>query len=105
MSVIKEGVTISFMGGVVKLTGDIEYLASKDALIFHPVGEPEEVLTVNLEAYNLSPGEGCVFLRDYSQHEGLFASLAEAGVIEPQPVRVYSRGPHGARFYETRISA
>lgn len=41
-----------------------------------------ETLSINLGAYNLNTPEGHIFVKDYSEHEGLPDALVEAGVVE-----------------------
>lgn len=41
-----------------------------------------ETLSVNLGHYGMNTPEGQVFVKDYSEHEGLPDALVEAGVVE-----------------------
>lgn len=43
-------------------------------------GEPLMVATVWVEE---SPSEGCVWIKNWSENEGVLEALTEAGVIEP----------------------
>ena len=40
----------------------------------------QETLSINLGVYGLTPPPGCVYVKDYSEHEGLPQALVEAGV-------------------------
>lgn len=53
--------------------------------------EGPETLTVNLIAYGLTAPPGHVFVPDYSEHAGLPAALAAAGVAVP--VEAITFGP------------
>jgi hypothetical protein len=119
MNIIAEGVELTWMDGMLEMHGDVEYLPEKSALILHPVNDsaddidhcecdgflppPEEVLTVNLTESGLHPAAGCVFVRDYSHHAGLFAALAVAGVVESQAVRKVNVGTFGVPCFEARL--
>jgi len=43
--------------------------------------EPIATATVNLQAYNESPADGCVFIKDYSENSGMLASLIATGKV------------------------
>lgn len=51
---------------------------------------PVAVATVNVPEEPLGPGEVCV--KDYSENEGMFSALVEAGILEPEAVRVVPQG-------------
>jgi hypothetical protein len=55
-------------------------------------GEQVAVATVNLPGVPLNPGE--VFIKDYSENEGMLAALVRAGIVEPSGEAVPS-GPAG----------
>jgi len=56
-------------------------------------GEPPERLSVNLAGYGMTPPAGHVYVKDYSEHEGLPHALEEAGVaFKEEEVRF---GPWG----------
>lgn len=60
-------------------------------------GYPEtETLSTNLAFYGLTPSEGHVYVKDYSEHEGLPEALAAAGVA--QIVEWVKLGPFDTRF-------
>lgn len=63
-------------------------------------GQPVVVPTVNLEAYNEHPMPGHVFIKNWSENEGVLESLIEAGVIS-NPVREVPSG--FATAYECKI--
>lgn len=78
---IRRNITIPFT--YVDLTGDIEYDADRGALVLvDPLEAMEEHLSTSLEAYGLQPGEGCVFVKDWTEHAGLAGALERAGVVE-----------------------
>lgn len=61
-----------------------QYADESTALVAEAVDEdgyPEKVtLSLNLSAYGMNPGEGHVFVGDYSEHEGLPTAMEEAGL-------------------------
>lgn len=60
----------------------MEYANGRIALQLFEVGdfEPYMVATVNLPELPLEEGE--VFIKDYSENEGIFEALLRAGIIE-----------------------
>lgn len=46
-------------------------------------GEPLSTVSVNLSDYGLIPDLGCIFVADYSEHEGMFEAMVQAGVLTP----------------------
>lgn len=48
-----------------------------------PIGEPLFKATVNLADYGVHPEDGNVFIKTYSENEGLYDGLLSAGVIGP----------------------
>ena len=64
-------------------------------------GEPLSMPTVNLEDYGEKPQPGCVFVRDYSETEGLYDSLYTNGIVG-EKIRTVNFG-HG-KAYECRFT-
>ena len=54
-------------------------------LLLHDTGEPELTATVNMHEHDLPDGH--VFIKTWSENEGVLDALIEAGVIE-KPVRM-----------------
>lgn len=50
-------------------------------LVVSDYGEHLLTPTINLEAYGLSPAPGHAFIKDYSENEGVLASLQNSGII------------------------
>ena len=98
---IAEDVTISF--SAITLRGDVEFIAPTRALVLTSPDGPGEVMTTNFGSYGLNPREDTVFIKDWSEHTGLAASLEAAGVVEI--VRAIDVGPFKSRAYEVRIPA
>jgi hypothetical protein len=98
---IAEDVTVSF--SAITLRGDVEFIAPTRALVLTSADGPGEVLTTNLGHYGLEPREDTVFIKDWSEHSGLAASLEAAGVVEI--VRAVNVGPFKSRAYEVRVLA
>lgn len=62
--------TANYLDGVLALTAELVY---KDD---YP--EPG-IFSINLSGYDMYPSEGCVFIKDYSEHEGVAQALESAG--------------------------
>lgn len=64
--------------------------------------ECHERVSVNLEAYGLVPGPGHVFIKDWSEHSGLTASLQRAGLA--RVIRSVVVGPFSSTAYEVEVT-
>lgn len=83
MRVVKENVKVysdSYDYGVVDLFVATYHDGSTALAVSEEYGP--EVVSVNLGDYGMSPGDNCVFVKNYSPHVGLADSLVEAGVAE-----------------------
>lgn len=60
------------------------------------------VPTVNLEDYHLHPAVGNVFIKDYSESEGIQKFLQNLGVVG-EPIRTVEFGPYDAKAYECPV--
>lgn len=74
-----------------------KYTDGSTALVAMSVDEdgmPDiETMSTNLSFYGLNPPDGHVYIKDYSEHEGLAIELSERGMVEiVEPVRF---GPFG----------
>lgn len=58
------------------------YPDGSPALVFYHGGYEHEALSVNLGAYGLVAPQGCIYVRDGSEHEGLPEAMVEAGLGE-----------------------
>ena len=58
-----------------------QYRNGNIAITLGPEEDPIGVATVNLVGN--TPAEGCVWIKNWSENEGVLASLTRAGVIEP----------------------
>jgi hypothetical protein len=96
---IKEDVTVACSS--ITLTGDIHHSATQHALTLIDPSEPAEILSTNFSGYGLIAQEDTVFIKDWSEHQGVTASLVEAGVVEI--VRMVHVGPFRSRAYEVRV--
>lgn len=97
--VVKHGVTVDF--GAIELTGSLHHDDAQRALTLLTQDGPERV-SVNLEAYGLIPGPGRVFVKDWSEHSGLAARLAEAGLVEI--IGSVLVGPFSSTAYEVEVT-
>jgi hypothetical protein len=98
---ITDEVTIAF--SAITLTGRVDFNPANHTLVLRgrdtdPRGE---VMTTNLNAYGLEPREDTAFIKDWSEHTGVAASLEAAGVVEI--VRALNVGPFSSRAYEVRV--
>lgn len=67
-------------------------------------GLPEsETLSVNLSAYDMTPPEGHIYVKDYSESEGLPQALVASGIAEY--VEEYRLGPFDCRFVLMKVVA
>lgn len=100
MSTIKSDVTVSF--SAIEITGDLEHLDEQRALVLHPYDEPvPEVVSVNLQAYGLLAPKGHVYIKDWSEGEGVADSLEAAGAVQKiSQVRV---GPFDSRAWLVKV--
>jgi hypothetical protein len=51
--------------------------------VFDQFGEPLTTATVCMSAYDQTPHEGCVFIKEHGENEGVLAALQDAGVVGP----------------------
>lgn len=94
---------ITIKAKYVELTGSLftsTYVDGATALQLMTEEGPE-TLSVNLSAYGLHPDPGNVFIKDYSEHEGLAQALVKAGLAEI--VREVVIGGYGARGHELKL--
>lgn len=68
-------------GGVIEFG---RYQSGEIAIqIFNRYGEPEATATVSLVPYGAPPpGERGVYLKDWSENEGIVQALVDAGIVE-----------------------
>lgn len=58
-----------------------EYADGTPALQVRPHDFPvPETISINLSGYGMHPHDGCVFVKDYSEHQGMADGLEAAGV-------------------------
>jgi hypothetical protein len=97
---VAKNTSVDFPG--IKINGDVLYLADKNALVIidQETGGPER-LSVNLDAYGLTPRPGFVFIKDWSEGSGVTASLAGSGLVEI--IDSHMVGPFSTTAYEVRV--
>lgn len=79
------------------LTGDITYDRRRRLLELHDPEEGSEVLSLDMSYYGYVTGPGEVWIKDWTEHEGLADALVMAGVVMTvESVRV---GPFSSRAY------
>lgn len=85
------------------LTGKVEYDPGQQALtITDPTTGEEEVLSVNPTEYGYIAFPGEVFVKDWSEHQGLPAALEQAGIATVKaPITV---GPFASTAYRMRLN-
>ncbi|MCI4659761.1 hypothetical protein [Cryobacterium zhongshanensis] len=101
LTILKTDVAVSF--GSYRTEGTILHDPERQILVMSDPMEPDEVISKRLDAYGYFPAEDgtTVFITDWSENEGLAASLVAAGVIEI--VRELIVGPFKSRAYEVRV--
>lgn len=97
---IKENVTVEFPD--ISISGTLEHLVDQRALVLHPDDEPcPEVLSVNLQAYGLVAPAGCVYIKDWSEGEGVADSLEATGLV--RKVSDVYVGPFNSRAWLVEV--
>ena len=99
MLTLKKDVAVSFSSYLT--IGDIVYDADRHYVGFNSHEDPIERVVTNLAAYGLFPQADTVFIKDWSEHQGVTQSLVDAGLAEI--VREVFVGPYETRAYELRI--
>ena len=88
--VSKNAYTITLKYGH-KLTGHLRMMKYQDGspALMMLCDDGREVLSVNLAGYGLKAPDGHIFVKDYSDHEGLADELVQLGIGEKVgPVRI-----------------
>jgi hypothetical protein len=103
MTTIGNEVPIRFSGGLVEFVGTVLHDPATGLLILDTCdGEPEEYLSISLDAYGISrAADDEVFVKDWSEGEGVAQSLIEAGLAEI--VGEHSVGSFSSRAVRLRI--
>lgn len=87
----------------VTLTGAVEHAPSQNALtITCPNTAESEVLTVDLTQYGYVAFPGEVFVKDWSEHQGLAAALEQAGIGTISTAIIV--GPFASTAYRMRLN-
>lgn len=97
---VDDDAQVDFAG--ITVSGQVLYFADQNALMLEDsqTGSRDR-LSVNLEAYGLTPQPGHVFIKDWSEGKGVADSLAEAGLVEL--ITAYAVGPFSTVAYEARV--
>lgn len=99
---ITVGTDASVDFSAITIHGDVLYLADQNALVLMDKDHgSRERLSTNLEAYGMTPKPGHVFIKDWSEHAGVAASLVEAGLVEL--TEKYAVGQFASTAYEARV--
>lgn len=83
MPVIAHNVAINF--GSITLTGDLVHDPAQHDLYLQTEEGNEDISTA-LTGYALLPKDGCVFVKDWSEHSDLAKNLTDAGLVESMRV-------------------
>ncbi|MEV7952888.1 hypothetical protein [Streptomyces sp. NPDC088141] len=97
---VKHDVTVDF--GCIELTGALVHDNENSVLELENAEGPAEPISVSLQGYGLTPEPGNVFIKDWSEHSGLMASLARAGLVKV--VHSLTVGPYLSKAYEVRMT-
>jgi len=74
---------VTLMGSVVKNV-TVERAKYRDGSLALVLWEPEGLLaTATVYLKHEKPDEGCVWIKDWSENDGMLLSLTQAGVIQP----------------------
>lgn len=95
---ITTNTSVAFPG--ITLSGSIEHDDDQRALVLSTAEGPE-TLSVNLQAYGLLAPSGYVWIKDWSEHEGLAASLAASSLVEEVSDTLV--GPFSSRAVLVRV--
>ncbi|WP_424862884.1 hypothetical protein [Streptomyces sp. MMS24-I29] len=95
----KHDVTVDF--GSIALTGTLDHDDEQRSLVL-VTNEGSEPISVSLQAYGLIPMPGNVFIKDWSEHTGLTARLAAAGLV--RIVRNMAVGPFRSTAFEVEVT-
>jgi hypothetical protein len=103
LTTIGNQIPIRFAGGLVELVGAVLHDPTTGLLILDTCdGEPEEHLSISLATYGLLPeADDEVFVKDWSEGEGIAQSLIDAGLAEI--VGEHLVGPFSSRAVRLRI--
>ncbi|WP_405824175.1 hypothetical protein OG705_29050 [Streptomyces sp. NBC_00838] len=96
----KHDVTVDF--GCVELTGSLVHDDEHRVLELENAEGPAESISISLRNYGLTPEPGNVFIKDWSEHSGLTARLAQAGLVKP--VHTLTVGPYQSTAYEVQVT-
>ncbi|MGW5929335.1 hypothetical protein ACWF2L_24255 [Streptomyces anulatus] len=96
---VKHDVTVDF--GCIELTGARARRREPCGGTRNAEG-PAEPISISLRGYGLTPEPRNVFIKDWSEHSGLTARLAQAGLV--MPVHVLSVGPYCSKAYEVQVT-
>lgn len=84
------------------LTGTVLHYAHANALVLDTEdGESDERLTTNLSSYGYVPAPDEVFVKDWSEGQGVAQSLIDAGLAEK--VEELHVGPFQSRAFRLRL--
>jgi len=97
---VRENITAQF--SAIALTGDIIFYPSQSALALIDQKDGErEIISTNLESAGLEPIDGCVMIKDWSEHSGLTQSLVDMGIV--RIVAKYTLGQFNSIAYQVRV--
>ncbi|MFD4577408.1 hypothetical protein ACFWNK_34110 [Streptomyces sp. NPDC058417] len=96
----KHNVTVKF--GRIELTGSLVHDDEHRVLELETAEGPAEPISISLQGYGLTPEPGNIFIKDWSEHSGLTARLAQVGLVKP--VCALAVGPFGSTAYEVEVT-
>lgn len=99
-TIAKHNVTVNF--GFIELTGSLVHDDEHRLLELEIARHPAEPISISLRGYGLTPEPGNVFIKDWSEHLGLTARLAQAGLVKP--VQALTVGGFGSTAYEVQVT-
>ncbi|QXV57436.1 hypothetical protein [Amycolatopsis sp. TNS106] len=93
------GVTVRF--GAHERTGDLRHDDDRRYLVLE-TQDGDERISMSLEQYSLVPEPGNVFIKDWSEHAGLTASLEAQGLVTR--VHTLRVGQFRSTAYEVKVT-
>lgn len=96
---VREDTTVAFPVGI-ELTGRLIHDTERSVLVLE-TDEGPEPLSISLASYGLRPADGCVFVKDWTEHAGLAESLEKQGLVEIKDRLVVGR--FNSTAYEVRV--
>ncbi|MER6520022.1 hypothetical protein ABT246_24605 [Streptomyces sp. NPDC001553] len=97
---VKYDITVNL--GAIELIGTLVHDDENRVLELECAEGPAEPISISLQGYGLTPEPGNVFIKDWSEHAGLTARLARAGLVTP--LHALTVEPYRSTAYEVQVT-